>query len=39
MLATTQFRGLTYTAWFALDIPINEGPWKFHGLPGLIWLL
>lgn len=36
MLATTQFRGRTYTAWFALDIPINDGPWKFHGLPGLI---
>lgn len=36
MLATTQFRGRTYSAWFALDIPINDGPWKFHGLPGLI---
>jgi len=36
MLATTQFRGRTYSAWFAFDVPINDGPWKFHGLPGLI---
>jgi GLPGLI family protein len=34
--ATTTFRGRDYEAWFASDIPINEGPWKFHGLPGLI---
>ena len=34
--ATTSFRGREYTAWFTLDIPINDGPWKFHGLPGLI---
>lgn len=34
--ATTTFRGREYIAWFALDIPINDGPWKFYGLPGLI---
>ena len=34
--ATVNFRGRTYTAWFSTDIPINDGPWKFMGLPGLI---
>ncbi|GAB6121295.1 GLPGLI family protein [Dysgonomonas termitidis] len=34
--ATTEFRGRDYEAWFSPDIPVNEGPWKFHGLPGLI---
>ena len=34
--ATCQFRGRNFTAWFAMDIPIQNGPWKFGGLPGLI---
>lgn len=34
--ATTNFRGREYTAWFAEDIPISSGPYKFYGLPGLI---
>ncbi|WP_418894637.1 GLPGLI family protein [Limibacterium fermenti] len=34
--ATAFFRGRQYEAWFASSIPIGEGPWKFHGLPGLI---
>ena len=34
--ATCTFGGRTYEAWFAPDIPISDGPWKFYGLPGLI---
>lgn len=34
--ATTPFAGRDYVAWFATEIPISEGPYKFSGLPGLI---
>ncbi|EFC69505.1 GLPGLI family protein [Prevotella sp. oral taxon 317] len=34
--AVCTFVGRTYEAWFAPDIPISDGPWKFYGLPGLI---
>lgn len=34
--ATTSFRGRNYIAWYTNDIAITFGPWKFHGLPGLI---
>ena len=35
-LATCDFRGRTWYAWFSFDIPIHEGPWKLFGLPGLV---
>lgn len=34
--AETHFGGRQWNAWFAPDIPIQDGPYKFHGLPGLI---
>ncbi len=34
--AIVNFRGRTFVAWYTLDIPISAGPWKLHGLPGLI---
>jgi GLPGLI family protein len=34
--ATTIFRGRNYEVWYAPEIPLQEGPWKFCGLPGLI---
>lgn len=34
--ATCSFRGRDYNAWFTMDIPVNDGPYKFYGLPGLI---
>lgn len=34
--ATTSFAGRNYIAWYATDIPLSDGPYKFNGLPGLI---
>lgn len=35
-LAKCDFRGRIWHAWFSSDIPVNEGPWKLFGLPGLV---
>lgn len=34
--ATAIYKGRTWCAWYAEDIPLGEGPWKLSGLPGLI---
>lgn len=34
--ATTKFGGRIWEAWFSKDLPFPDGPYKFHGLPGLI---
>ena len=34
--AITEFGGRTWIAWFCTKMPINDGPYKFNGLPGLI---
>jgi GLPGLI family protein len=36
-MATCDFRGRKYTVWYCPSIPLPEGPWKFCGLPGLIF--
>lgn len=34
--ATTEFGGRKWNAWFTSDIALQDGPYKFYGLPGLI---
>ena len=36
IMARSNYHGREWTAWFALEIPASFGPWKFHGMPGLI---
>ncbi|WP_018675302.1 GLPGLI family protein [Riemerella columbina] len=37
--AMTQYGNRDWEAWFSEDYPISEGPYKFRGLPGLIFEL
>ncbi|WKS96099.1 GLPGLI family protein [Riemerella columbina] len=34
--ASLHFGGRQWTAWFSTEIPIPDGPYKFHSLPGII---
>lgn len=34
--AEADYHGTHWIAWFTPEIPIQDGPWKMHGLPGLI---
>ncbi|KFF01901.1 GLPGLI family protein [Chryseobacterium luteum] len=34
--ATLSYKGRSWEAWFTQDLPIQEGPYIFKGLPGLI---
>jgi GLPGLI family protein len=35
-MAILNFRGRDYIAYYTNELPIQNGPWKFSGLPGLI---
>lgn len=34
--ARCKFRGREWAVFYTEEIPLSEGPWKLHGLPGLI---
>lgn len=37
MKARCSFRGREWSVWYAPDLPVIAGFWKFHGLPGMVW--
>lgn len=35
-MARAFFKGRQWSVWYTEDIPLDEGPWKLRGLPGLV---
>ena len=36
IMAESDYHGRSWKVWFSTDIPLYDGPWKLHGLPGRI---
>lgn len=36
IMAQTDYHGRTWKVWFSPEIPVHDGPWKLHRLPGMI---
>lgn len=36
ILARSSYHGREWNVWFTPEVPVQDGPWKFAGLPGLI---
>lgn len=34
--ATATYRGVEWRVWYTEEVPSSAGPWRLHGLPGLI---
>lgn len=37
--AVVDYKGRKWEAWFSKDFPVNDGPYKFSGLPGLVVMI
>ncbi|MBL1222413.1 GLPGLI family protein [Chryseobacterium sp. L7] len=37
--AVSEYKGRKWEAWFSKEVPVNDGPYKFTGLPGLVVMI